>query len=30
VLLSSPIALPAGHYQGVMDMVLYLNLKDAL
>jgi hypothetical protein len=30
VLLSSPLALPAGHYQGVMDMVLYLNPKDAL
>jgi hypothetical protein len=30
VLLSSPIALPAGHYQDVMDMVLYLNPKDAL
>ena len=30
VLLSSPIALPAGHYQAVMDMVLYLNPKDAL
>src|SRR6476469_3269624 len=30
VLLSSPIALPAGHYQEVMDMVLYLNPKDAL
>jgi hypothetical protein len=30
VLLSSPIALPAGYYQDVMDMVLYLNPKDAL
>jgi hypothetical protein len=30
VLLSSPIALPPGHYQDVMDMVLYLNPKDAL
>jgi hypothetical protein len=30
VLLSSPLALPAGHYQDVMDMVLYLNPKDAL
>ena len=30
VLLSSPLALPAGHYQGVIDMVLYLNPKDAL
>jgi hypothetical protein len=29
VLLSSPLALPAGHYQGVMDLVLYLNPKDA-
>ena len=27
VLLSSPLSLPAGHYQGVMDMVLYLNPK---
>jgi len=30
VLLSSPLSLPAGHYQGVMDMVLYLNPRDAL
>jgi hypothetical protein len=30
VLLSSPIALPAGHYQDVMDMVLYLNPREAL
>jgi hypothetical protein len=30
VLLSSPIALPAGNYQDVMDMVLYLNPRDAL
>jgi len=30
VLLSSPLALPAGHFQGVMDMVLYLNPRDAL
>jgi hypothetical protein len=30
VLLSSPISLPAGHYQDVMDMVLYLNPRDAL
>jgi hypothetical protein len=30
VLLSSPIALPPGHYQDVMDTVLYLNPKDAL
>jgi hypothetical protein len=30
VLLSSPISLPAGHYQGVIDMILYLNPKDAL
>jgi hypothetical protein len=30
VLLSSPLALPPGQYQDVMDMVLYLNPKDAL
>lgn len=30
VLLSSPLALPPGRYQDVMDMVLYLNPKDAL
>jgi hypothetical protein len=30
VLLSSPLSLPAGHYQGLMDMVLYLNPRDAL
>jgi hypothetical protein len=30
VLLSSPLSLPAGHYQGVMDMVLYLNPRDTL
>jgi hypothetical protein len=30
VLLSSPLSLPTGHYQGVMDMVLYLNPRDAL
>ena len=30
VLLSSPIALPAGHYQDVMEMVLYLNPRDTL
>jgi hypothetical protein len=30
VLLSSPLSLPAGHYQGVMDMVLYLNPRDVL
>jgi hypothetical protein len=30
VLLSSPISLPAGHYDHVMDMVLYLNPRDAL
>jgi len=30
VLLSSPLALPAGHFQDVMDMVLYLNPRDAL
>ena len=27
---SSPIALPAGQYQDVMEMVLYLNRCDAL
>jgi len=30
VLLSSPIALPPGHYQEVMDMVLYLDPREAL
>lgn len=30
VLLSSPLALPAAHFQDVMDMVLYLNPQDAL
>ena len=30
VLLSSPLSLPAGHYQGVMDMVLNLNPRDTL
>jgi hypothetical protein len=30
VLLSSPLSLPPGHYQEVMDMVLYLNPRDAL
>ena len=30
VLLSSPLSLPAGHYQGLMDMVLFLNPRDAL
>ena len=30
VLLASPIALPAGQYQDVMEMVLYLNPRDAL
>jgi hypothetical protein len=30
VLLSSPIALPPGHYQDVMDMVLYLDPREAL
>jgi len=30
VLLSSPISLPPGDYQDVMDMVLYLNPRDAL
>ena len=30
VLLSSPISLPGGHYDHVMDMVLDLNPRDAL
>ena len=30
VLLASPIALPAGHYQDVMEMVLNLNPRDTL
>jgi hypothetical protein len=30
VLLSSPLSLPAGHYQGLMDMVLFLNPRDVL
>jgi hypothetical protein len=30
VLLSSPLSLPTGHYQGLMDMVLFLNPRDAL
>jgi hypothetical protein len=30
VLLASPIALPAGQYQDVMEMVLYLNPRDTL
>jgi hypothetical protein len=30
VLLSSPISLPPGDYQDVMDMVLYLDPRDAL
>jgi hypothetical protein len=30
VLLSSPLSLPPGHYQEVMEMVLYLNPRDAL
>ncbi len=30
VLLASPIALPAGQYQNVMEMVLYLNPRDTL
>jgi outer membrane biosynthesis protein TonB len=30
VLLSSPFALPSGHYSGVMDLTLSLNTKDAL
>jgi hypothetical protein len=30
VLMSSPIQLPPGHYQPVMDMVLTLNPRDAI
>ncbi|MGA7373186.1 MAG: hypothetical protein WBW37_11310 [Methyloceanibacter sp.] len=30
VLLSSPLSLPAGHYPGLMDMVLFLNPRDVL
>lgn len=30
VLMSSPFSLPAGHYQGVIDMILDLNPKDTL
>jgi hypothetical protein len=30
VLMSSPFALPAGHYQGMIDMVLDLNPRDTL
>lgn len=30
VLMSSPFAMPAGHYQGVIDMVLDLNPRDTL
>jgi hypothetical protein len=30
VLMSSPFSLPAGHYQGVIDMVLDLNPRDTL
>ncbi len=30
VLLSSPIALPAGHYESVMTLTLLLNPKDTL
>ena len=30
VLLSSPFALPAGHYQDVMDMVLDLDPRETL
>jgi hypothetical protein len=30
VLLASPFSLPAGHYQDVMDVVLYLDPKGAL
>lgn len=30
VLLSSPFALPSGHYSGVMDLTLSLNTKEAL
>jgi hypothetical protein len=30
VLASSPLALPAGQYDDVMDMVLYMNPRDTL
>jgi hypothetical protein len=30
VLMSSPFALPPGHYRGVMDLVINLNPRDAL
>jgi hypothetical protein len=30
VLLASPLTLPAGHYQASMDLVLYLDPRDAL
>jgi hypothetical protein len=30
VLLSSPLSLPTGHYQGAMNMVLFLNPRDVL
>jgi hypothetical protein len=30
VLQSSPLSLPAGQYNGLMDVVLYLNPRDAL
>jgi hypothetical protein len=30
VLLSSPIALPAGAYDDIIDMILNLNPRDAL
>jgi hypothetical protein len=30
VLASSPLALPAGHYDDVMDMIIYMNPRDTL
>jgi hypothetical protein len=30
VLASSPLALPAGQYDEVMDMIIYMNPRDAL
>jgi hypothetical protein len=30
VLSASPLSLPAGHYQNVMELVLYLNPRESL
>ena len=30
VLASSPLALPAGQYDEVMDMIIYMNPRDTL